>query len=48
MSVAYNSTLLTAEILSGKNVRPFLVCGFIMKSFKKKYPENVKKIEGAV
>ena len=25
----------TAEILSGKNARAFLVCGFFMKSFKK-------------
>ena len=29
------STLPTAEILSGKNARAFLVCGFLMKSFKK-------------
>ena len=28
-------TLPTAEILSGKNARAFLVCGFLMKSFKK-------------
>ena len=41
-------TLPTAEILCGKNVRAFLVCGFLMKSFKKKYPENMKKIVGAV
>ena len=33
-------TLPTAEILSGKNVRAFLVCGFLMKSFKK----NILKI----
>ena len=32
----------TAEILIGKNARAFLVCGFLMKSFKK-YPENMKK-----
>ena len=40
------NTLPTAEILSGKNARVFLVCGFLMKSFKK-YPENMKKIVGA-
>ena len=28
-------TLPTAEILSGKNARAFLVYGFLMKSFKK-------------
>ena len=28
-------TLPTAEILSGKNALAFLVCGFLMKSFKK-------------
>ena len=28
-------TIPTAEILSGKNARAFLVCGFFMKSFKK-------------
>ena len=33
-------TLPIAEILSGKNVRAFLVCGFLMKSFKK----NILKI----
>ena len=33
-------TLPTAEILSGKNVRAFLVCRFLMKSFKK----NILKI----
>ena len=33
-------TLPTAEILSGKNARAFLVCGFLMKSFKK----NILKI----
>ena len=44
----YQNTLPTAEILSGKNARAFLVCGFLMKSFKKKYPENMKKIVGAV
>ena len=35
-----HSTLPIAEILSGKNVRAFLVCGFLMKSFKK----NILKI----
>ena len=34
------ATLPTAEILSGKNARAFLVCGFLMKSFKK----NILKI----
>ena len=29
------NTLATAEILSGKNAHAFLVCGFLMKSFKK-------------
>ena len=29
-------TLPTAEILSGKNAWAFLVCGFLMNSFKKK------------
>ena len=44
----YDSNILpTAEILSGKNTRAFLVCGFLMKSFKK-YPENMKKIVGAI
>ena len=32
----------TAEILSGKNARAFLVSGFI-----KKYPENMKKNHGS-
>ena len=41
-------TLPTAEILGGKNVRAFLVCEFLIKSFKKKYPENMEKIVGAV
>ena len=42
------NALTTAEISSGKNARAFLVCGFLMKSFKNKYPENMKKIVGAV
>ena len=33
----------TAEILSGKNVQAFLICGFLMKS-SKKYSENMKKL----
>ena len=37
-------TLPTAEILGGKNMRAFMVCGFLMKKKKKKYPENMKKI----
>ena len=37
------STLPTTEILSGKNVRAFLVCGFLMKSFKKKILKIWKK-----
>ena len=45
---SYSLTLPTAEILSGKNARAFLFCGFLMKSFKKKCPENMKKILGAV
>ena len=40
-------TLPTAEILSGTNARAFLVCGFLMKSSKKIYPKNIKKIVGA-
>ena len=40
-------TLPTAEILSGKNARAFLFCGFLMKSFKKKYPENMKTNRGS-
>ena len=34
------ATLPTAEILSDKNARAFLVCGFLMKSIKK----NILKI----
>ena len=41
-------TLPTPEILSGKNARPFLVCGFLMKSFKKSILKLWKKIVGAV
>ena len=41
-------TLPTAEILSGKNARAFLVCGFLMKSFKKHILKILKKIVGAV
>ena len=43
-ALACRLTLPTAETLSGKNERAFLVCGFLMKSLKKKYPENMKKI----
>ena len=39
-------TLPTDGILSCKNARVFLVCGFLMKSFKKNI-ENMKKIVGA-
>ena len=34
------NTLPTAEILSGKNARAYLFCGFLMKAFKK----NILKI----
>ena len=40
-------TLPTAEILSGKNARALLFCGFLMKSFKK-FPENMNNIVGAI
>ena len=46
-SVVACLTLPTVKILSGKNVRAFLVCGFLMKSFKKKIPENMKKNRGS-
>ena len=46
--VAFEPTLPTDEILSVKNARASLVCGFLIKSFKKIYPENMKKIVGAV
>ena len=36
-------TLPIAEIIWVKNVRAIAVCGFLMK-----YPENLKKIVGAV
>ena len=36
------------EIIWVKNVRAILVCGFLMKFLKKTYPENLKKIMGAV
>ena len=41
-------TLPTGEILSDKKAPAFLVCGFLLKSFKKRYPENMKKNIGAV
>ena len=40
-------TLTTAEISSGKNARAFLVCEFLMKSFKKKYPEKLWELSGS-
>ena len=36
------------EIIWVKNVRVIVVCGFLMKYLKKTYPENLKKIVGAV
>ena len=46
---AWLYTLPTAEILSRKNARAFLVCGFLMNEIiQKKYHENMKKIVGAV
>ena len=42
----YTYTLPTAEILGSKNARAFLVCGFLMKSFKI-FSENMKKIMGS-
>ena len=38
-----DNTQPTAKILSGKNEQAFLICGFLIK-----YPENMKKIVGAV
>ena len=37
-------TLPTAEILNGKNARAFLVCGFLMKSIRKKSWKYEKKL----
>ena len=37
-----------AKILCVKNVRAFLVCGFLIKLFEKNYAENMKIIVGAV
>ena len=37
-----------AEILCVKNGRSIVVCGFLMKSNKKRYPANLKKIVGAL
>ena len=37
-----------AEIIWVKNVRAIVVCGFLLKLFKKIYPENLKNIVGAV
>ena len=36
------------EIIWVKNVRAIVVCGFLMKFLRKTYPENLKKIVGAV
>ena len=36
------------EIMWVENVRAIVVCGFLMKSIKKTYPESLKKIVGAV
>ena len=36
------------ELIWVKNVRAILACGFLMKFLKKTYPENLKKIMGAV
>ena len=33
-----------AEKIRVKNVRAIVVCGFLLKSLKKKHPENLKKI----
>jgi hypothetical protein len=41
-------TLSIPEIIWVKNVRVIVVCGFLMKYLKKTYPENLKKIVGAV
>ena len=42
------STPPIAEIICIKNVGAIVVCGFLMKLIKKQYPENMKKIAGAV
>ena len=36
------------ELIWVKDVRVIVVCGFLMKFLKKTYPENLKKIVGAV
>ena len=36
------------EIIWVTNVRVIVVCGFLMKYLKNIYPENLKKIMGAV
>ena len=36
-----------AEIIWVKNLRAIVICGFLMKK-KKNYPENLKKIGGAL
>jgi len=45
LGMQFNGTP-TAEILGSKNARAFLVCGFLMKSFKI-FSENMKKIMGS-
>ena len=42
-----NFTPSISEIIWVRNVRAIVVCGFFMKSLKT-YPENLKKIVGAV
>ena len=36
------------EMIWGKNVRAIVVYGFLIKILKEKYPENLKKIVGAL
>ena len=48
MNLGAHITPPIAEIICVKNVGANVVCGFLMKLFKKKYPENMKKIVGAV
>ena len=51
LKLVENKCLITSpieEIIWVKNVRAIVVCGFLMKLLKKKYPENLKKIMGAV
>ena len=48
LQLGFLNTLPIAEILSGKNARALLVCGFSMKLYKKTYPESMKRFVGAV